>query len=67
MKIMEYVLFLFGAIVTVSGAVTIAPKTNVPLLMRITKGTANIIGFVMFFSGIVIMIVGAILIEHREK
>ena len=69
MKIMDYVLVAFGAIVTVLGAVGIYlnAKTNIPLLFRGSANTVNIIGLVMIFSGIVLMIVGAIIIEHRKK
>ena len=69
MKIMDYVLVIFGAIITILGAVGIfqSAQSSGPAIYRTTNNTANIIGIVMFFVGILIMIIGAIIIEKRGK
>ena len=66
MKVMDYALVIYVAIITILGAVFIYlnQKSNVPLSTKSVTG--NIIGVAMIFIGIGIMIIVVILIERRE-
>ena len=67
MKVIDYALVIYVAIITILGAVFIYLNQKSNVFLSTKEVTGNIIGVAMIFIGLGIMIIAVILTERREK